>query len=150
MAVFLHWPGDDDILDSTICNRVAHRHEEEPLTAVDPNSEDNAPESVSDTESLVSRDIFQGPTVGAVVEEEVEPHFFEFRRSEAIRHAFVSLDVPLTSRRISREGQSSCGHLRSSLRKRTFLFSMWRWKKSNGDARSMMRQRSHAVGSYSC
>ena len=60
--------GDDDILDPTICNRVAHRHEEEPLTAVDPSSEDDAPESGSDTESLVSRDRSQGPTVGEVVE----------------------------------------------------------------------------------
>ena len=60
---------DDDILDPPICNRVAHRREEEPLTAVGPSSEDNAPESVSDTESLVSRVSFQGPTVGDVVEE---------------------------------------------------------------------------------
>ena len=76
---------DDDILDPTICNRVAHRHEEEPLTAVNPSSEDDV------TRICVGHRI-SGESL-MWWRRRLNHLSSSFRTSEAIRHAFVSLDA---------------------------------------------------------
>ena len=102
---------------------------------------------MSDTESLVSRDSFQGPTVGDVVEEEIEPPFFEFRTSEAFQCAFVSLDAI----DIEEDFQRRAIVMRSPPKflEGAYVSVLRVAMEEIQRGRSMMRQRGHVVGSCS-